>query len=602
MPPAKAAPAPEVATQPPAQASLRLRFCICALCCLAGAYFAGSILWHILRYGVQVPFWDDWNFIGDFESFAHAKLSVNDLILMQAGEHRIGLQVIGSILLWRLTGMNFRLMMMLNWSLSLAVTLLASLIIRKSLRTGAILSCAVWAMASLFIFNPAAYQLWLWGIPPVYLIVPLLFLAGAHVAQYSISIDVRIACAAVAALLASFSFGAGVLLWTLFPFVLISIIGRRQILKARWAIGAYALLFMLTTYIYSRGIATYSNSEPAIKTTLGGLISFFFAYTGNLVEGLPVNGIVNWAQAMGWLILLLFVLSATSALRICRRSSAWIAAVICICTGIYAILAGVLVSAARIRFGVQYAVESSRYVLSSAIFPVVISTLMCICLIRFRSKLPPAVTSYSVNLVALTLLITASLVIRAGQSPPLEESFRLSRVHELQGKVAISAANFLPLPEYRYIFPHDNWSQFQKLANFITAESRGRWHMWDAGYIRSLPRIMSSGRFGFVDRLSAEGDKIVLRGWAYIENRREAADAVIVVGEDSKGQVRLLAVGFPSQARPDVSSEVGDSEGLAMGWATTIARSDPLVAVYCYAYDAENERAYLLGGPTHLPQ
>jgi hypothetical protein len=574
---------------------------VCVLCFLAGAYFAGSILAHILRYGVQVPFWDEWHYVDDFCRFRHGELSLSSLLLSQAGEHRIGLQVAFSILLWHFTGFNFRLIMVFTWSMSLAVTVLAALITRKGLQSRGVLPWAVWATTSLFIFNPAAYQLWIWDILPVYVVVPLLFLAGVHIAQYRIPAGARIGAAAVAALVASFAFGAGLVLWVLFPVALIPILGRREIARARLAVGFYAVLWLLTVGVYCQGFFTYRSPAPAAKVSLGVLSSFFLAYTGNLVLGFTGVGIVTWAHVAGLLVVLVFLIAVVGALKTCYGTDAWAVAVVWICVGVYATVAGVLVSLARYGFGVSYAVEASRYVLSSAILPAAGVALACICIVQYRAQLPRATASYSVVLGGLTVLITASLIIRGVQTSTILGSFRLSHVNELKGKVALSAANFVMLPEYRNIFPNDDWNQFRILANFITTEAGLRPSMWDNRFVQGLAALApESGRYGFVDHIAADRDTVVVQGWAYLDDRGEAADAVIITGASTGEQPRLVAVAFPSQARPDVVAATKSDLALETGWAATIPQTaipGGPTAVRCYAYDAESGRVHPLKGP-----
>jgi hypothetical protein len=263
-----------------------------------------------------------------------------------------------------------------------------------------------------------------------------------------------------------------------------------------------------------------------------------------------------------------------------------------------------LVSLGRHGFGVQYAVEASRYVLSSAMFPVAITVLACISVAQFGKQLPRAAAWYSVMLAALTLLVTASLVIRAGQAPTAWAAFRISHVNELKGKVAISAANFMELREYRNIFPRDDWDRFRTLANFITNEAGLRPEMWDDRFVQKLAETApGKGQYGFVDQISGDADKIVVRGWAYLEDRREAADAVIITGANGGGRPRLLAVAFPSQARTDVAATQSDPT-LETAWVATIARPpspDGAGVIRCYAYDAEDGRVHALQGRSALP-
>jgi hypothetical protein len=101
------------------------------------------------------------------------------------------------------------------------------------------------------------------------------------------------------------------------------------------------------------------------------------------------------------LLILLFLISVPGGLKVCYRTIAWPTAIIWICAAVYAILGWTLVSVAQ-HAGVQDAVESSRYVVASAILPIAATALACVCIARFRAHAPPLTTWYSVSLVAIT--------------------------------------------------------------------------------------------------------------------------------------------------------------------------------------------------------
>ena len=103
---------------------VRIVFLLLALAC------AGPILHQIIRYGVQVPFWDEWDFVSSYQRLETGEVPLSALFLTGAGEHLGGLQM-GSILLWRLIGMNGRLIMVLNWLLAVLFVVLISLVARR---------------------------------------------------------------------------------------------------------------------------------------------------------------------------------------------------------------------------------------------------------------------------------------------------------------------------------------------------------------------------------------------------------------------------------------------------------------------------------------
>jgi hypothetical protein len=173
-------------------------------------------------------------------------------------------------------------------------------------------------------------------------------------------------------------------------------------------------------------------------------------------------------------------------------------------------------------------------------------------------------------------------------------------VNELKGKVALSAANFVMLPEYRNIFPYDDWNQFRVLANFITTEAGLRPGMWDNRFVQGLAALApESGNYGFVDHIAADKDTVVVQGWAYLDDRGEAADAVIITGASTGERPRLVAVAFPSQVRPDVAAATKSDLALETGWSATIPQAaipGGPTSLRFYAYDAESGRVHPLKG------
>jgi hypothetical protein len=144
--------------------------------------------------------------------------------------------------------------------------------------------------------------------------------------------------------------------------------------------------------------------------------------------------------------------------------------------------------------------------------------------------------------------------------------FRTSHVDELKGKVAVSAANFLVLPEYRKIFPWEDPNTFRSLANFITTQAGLRPGMWDDRFVRMLAdTVPENGPYGFVDQIAVEAGKIAIRGWAYMKEQQQAADAVIITGANPGETPRVLAVAFPSLTRPDVAAATRTDPALETG-------------------------------------
>jgi hypothetical protein len=89
----------------------------CVVLLLLAMVCAGFIVLQTVRYSVQVPFWDEWVFLNDYQRYETGKIPLSELILAREGGHLHGA---GRLVLWRLTGMNFRVLMVYNWFLAVA--------------------------------------------------------------------------------------------------------------------------------------------------------------------------------------------------------------------------------------------------------------------------------------------------------------------------------------------------------------------------------------------------------------------------------------------------------------------------------------------------
>jgi hypothetical protein len=566
---------------------------------------AGFILRQTLRYGVQVPMEDQWDYVYDYQRYEAGEISLASTLLLGAGEHLNGVKT-ASILLWRLFGINHRLIMVLGWLQAVAFIILMALVARQALPRSSLVPWVVLSTSSFFVFNTGAFQFWMWGIPHQYTIVPFLFLAAAFCAQIKLPVDATIVIAAVAAALASCILGSGMLLWGLLPVVLVTCTPWRELLRHRIAIAVYGLscLLMIILYAYK-----YTDQRPDLLTTppatLRELASFFLAYTGNLVLGFPAPALISWEHAIGAILLIFVGLSMVAAFQICRGKPEWTALVIWSCLAAYELLSGGLVTLARHSLGLRYLVEASRYVLASCFLPAATIAIATTVLRACRYRLPDNVRWYSALLGMVTAFLAICLVIRAGQIPGNLESFRWRYTMEHRGKVAVTAANLVNLKEYRIIYSRmigmDDSATFRKLSNFI-AQKGALPPMWNDDFIQKLARSNPEKTGGSLDQLVVHDGQLSLSGWAYLKPRKEPADAVIILAIPPSGPAKILNVAFPFQARPDVATFIRNPDARDTGWVADIAAPlpEPGTVLRCFAYDADSGNAYPLMGDRTL--
>ena len=548
----------------------------------AAMWLAGAILQGVLRYGVDVPFWDQWTLLGTFRRVATGELSWPRALFLSHGEHQIGVDLLFSVASWKLTGMYMPAVMVLNWAIACAFCLLAMGVTRRALPAGSAIPWTVLWASAFFVFNPAAYQVWLWGLPLVYMLVPLLFLCGVAAAQSRLPDGWKIAVAGVCAWLACFTLASGLLLWALLPVVLACSTDPGVFRRERAATGLCVLLLASNLYMLGTGVLAHPGAGAGQAKGLPAMARFFFAYTGNLVSVATEATPVAWAELAGAGLIAFFVLAVPlAAWRIKGRQEAG-ALAIWTAMGVYSLGAGGMATLGRYHFGVAYAVESSRYVLASAFLPVACVAVGSLLVAALARQLPARLHLYSWALCGTVALVAAGGAFRFLQTGRAWALMEHTHYWDLTGKVAVAAVNLVEMPEYRNIYSTDNREDFQLSANFLNVRGWIRPRLWDEGFVRELaaPERRAEPGFGRVAALRVEGGKLRLAGTAVLADRGERAHAVIVLGRDPAG-AKILAVWFPAAAG---------------AWSGEIPQPAPGTAVRCLAYDALSGRAYALDG------
>jgi len=168
----------------------------------------------MLRYGVDVPFWDQWSVVGLAEAF-HLHILTFGQLFSQFNEHRLFFPRLISLLIDNLAHGNIKWDLLALWLLAAVVLLNVYRLARLTLQGSGVRLLTATLLASLLIFGPIQYENWLWG-NQVGVFVPVACLTTALVVSYSRrNSRVAFCISAICATVATFSFGNGLLCWPL---------------------------------------------------------------------------------------------------------------------------------------------------------------------------------------------------------------------------------------------------------------------------------------------------------------------------------------------------------------------------------------------------
>lgn len=261
-----------------------------ALAWLAIAVPVGISVNFIARFGIDVPNWDQWDLVPFLERAAQGALSLSELASLH-NEHQIFFPRLIMLGLARLTGWDVRAEMWAGWSMVMLTLGILYLELRGRARpAGFILRALV--PASWLLFSLRQWENWLWG----WQLQIFLAVLAAAIALWALGVPTpaRVATAAAAGVVCSYSFASGLGVWPAGAVILLlgPSKGRRRVaLLAGWGVCACLILAL-----YVRAL-TQSGGPPSLGVarehplaTLGFLVT---ALGASLVQTLPLAAIVG---------------------------------------------------------------------------------------------------------------------------------------------------------------------------------------------------------------------------------------------------------------------------------------------------------------------
>lgn len=330
------------------------------------------ILYLLTLYGMDAPFWDEWELVVYLVK-AHANtLTLSDL-WMQHNEHRLFFPRLIMLAVAYPTNWNLKCHLYVNF----AVAAIAFLFIYLLLRSTFDKQIPKWLLvaSSFLIFSPVQWENWSGGLVILFFLNVLNIAAAAYLMNRWSGRWTGLVAAIVFAVIASYTISSGLLAWVaLFPLFL-----RKSWKKEHVIMWIFA--FAITAAFYFLGY-----TKPAHHPSLLFFIhhpyefaKYVFAYLGGpIARGWGTRGSV----CIGFVSLA----SLSAVIVYLRRLDKdgfdkflpWLA------TGAYALLSAVVTGVGRAGFGVKQAL-ASRYTTGSTLFT--ISAMVAVALLAYRYRM-----------------------------------------------------------------------------------------------------------------------------------------------------------------------------------------------------------------------
>jgi hypothetical protein len=286
----------------------------------------------VSQHAVNVPVWDDWERAPLAAAWQEGTLGLADLYAPHI-DHRIVFPRLLMLANFELSGGDLGVEMGFAFAIVLAGAAALSALLHRTLTRGALLASF---FANLLLFSPLQWENFLWSIQTAFLL-PLACLSGTLLALVApLSTRARFAVCLALAVVATHSFGHGLLLWpAVAAYVLLEPGGRpKRGFLAAWLLAAALVLvpYFRVGDLESQSFHAYGRvpgqDAPALDSALGALAAPDAALAFGLrMLGSPLARTPWWpsealAAKLGLLLLALLVAAAFAARRPETRRSA----------------------------------------------------------------------------------------------------------------------------------------------------------------------------------------------------------------------------------------------------------------------------------------
>jgi hypothetical protein len=577
------------------------------LASLALAVLPACILGYlVLKYGVNVPFGDQWDTPGAlFEKIGNrGSISLADL-LSQHNESRKFFPRLFFLGLAHLTHWNVQYEMLSSFVLACLISLNIYKLSQITLQKSQMYLLLLLSFANLIIFSPAQYENWLWGIQiiafiPIFSITSCLLVAHSHLKIWT---KLLICCAF--SILSTFSYANGLLCWIAFlPMFIFSADWQRLKYQGK---GLFILAW-LSAFLVNIGIYFHDYHKPPLHPSFTEVLvhpvkAFFYfcSFLGSPLAG----GSLTIAFLTGFCLISVFTVLCIYLLwQIHQRKVSLFPIVGWITIGAYSIVSGLITTAGRLGFGIEQSMVSryttfSGYLIVSIVYLSVISSNLWnerqlnSSVGQFKS-----VSSREISSTTVTVLITAIVTLHLVACSNFVSSMDKSWYSRAEAQACLRFINFVDdacITESLYpkpAIPKQRISAIQKLG-FIETK------------VATTPVIHPAKReegeeYGAFDSLQPLGkDQYVASGWAILPEKERAADAVLLTYKDEQGRAIVFAVAATGGARQDVSDSLKIRSYFSSGWRTIFSTKNlppRELRIQAWAFDIAEDQSFELIG------
>ncbi len=515
---------------------------------------ASVILEMILKYGVNVPYYDQWQCEAPvFRKFLEHQLTLADL-WAQHNEHRMFFPRLLYLLLAYCTHWNVRAELIATWLCACVVSFSIYRMYRSVSGPIGAAGMIPFIAANVLIFSPASVETWFWGVCLANLLQTAGIIGAMAIACSGLKPNWRLGFCAVLATVATFSTASGLLCWIVCaPLLFLRSQAPRGSAWRLWSMLAWTAGFILTTATYFYQYTRPPHHPPptdALKRPIDAL-SFLLLYQGNSLTFLTQTNYVTVARIIGGTMLGLLLVACTYLLfrwgnvRMRDRGLVWLM------LALYSVANGVLITLSRVELTMA-AATWTRYINLSMVLPVALIFLLPLIV----EDLPESMGRWDVKpalMRQLAGMLAIALVFHAFKFSESMRSVRSLHIDRLECKAKLLFIDCFQQDSKKSI-NELGLSEIRPLVDSLNEHGWINPRLIKRAGMQDLEASNTKGAeaYGAIERIGDAGNgNTFIAGWACDPSTGSPADAVVLSWQQPGGDPVPFAVADMGGERSD---------------------------------------------------
>jgi len=590
----------------PEAASPRRRLCLYFLPLVACVPICGALYFQ-LKYWVNIPIWDEWDTpgIAILRAVQH-KLSWADL-LAQHNESRKVIPRLLAIMVAGPAGWDVRQGMVLTLVSACLASAFVFYYLRRHIGRILLSTVVTWSVVNFLLFAPSQYENFLSGFMWEVSFPILCLFTCITVNLADRPLWMKALCNSVLALLATYTFAHGMLLW-LFAFPLRSPVehfrSRKRAAELSWSaiylmMGVASIAYYFVGY-YRPPVAPPSATFRQIPEVADFLIVWLGANFRSDAIGARVAGVLLWIVMM--------VAIPSALVRICRNPAVWKKYYPWLLLAGFSLGSGLITAIGRARIGVDLAFNTGfdgfsgiRYNGSSVFACVALAGILHSLYFDVIRLNGPSRGRFILGAAFACALLGVSWIFMLAHEVKRLPFFKENRE---RARLAATWASVLPdNPEIFAAYPHiEGFAQrVEEMKQFGVIKLPPIKATLKEGIF--LPPPPASYDAGFLDVGKTNKGTVRIAGWARNPGTNAPADYVILGWQEPSGPFHPFTVLTTGLIRPDLVEAFKSPAMSKAGFDREIdAAKLPLTPfeIKGWAIDRKRGAAFPLGGVLRL--